>query len=99
MLQRLPHGFLPNMKLEVVDKRNPRLIRVATIIEVDDQRLKVHVLYYYIIYGHSYPHVSCHAGYRGSDFLAQKNTTSFPVTYLHIERFAGDMSVIWESID
>ncbi|KAG3294179.1 L3MBTL4, histone methyl-lysine binding protein [Ictidomys tridecemlineatus] len=40
--QRLPHGFLPNMKLEVVDKRNPRLIRVATIIEVDDQRVKVH---------------------------------------------------------
>ncbi|XP_008575115.1 PREDICTED: lethal(3)malignant brain tumor-like protein 4 [Galeopterus variegatus] len=37
---RLPHGFLPNMKLEVVDKRNPRLIRVATIIDVDDQRVK-----------------------------------------------------------
>ncbi|CAK6447791.1 unnamed protein product [Pipistrellus nathusii] len=39
---RSPHGFLPNMKLEVVDKRNPRLIRVATIIAVDDQRLKIH---------------------------------------------------------
>ncbi|XP_069324354.1 lethal(3)malignant brain tumor-like protein 4 isoform X1 [Eulemur rufifrons] len=39
---RLPHGFLPNMKLEVVDKRNPRLIRVATITDVDDQRVKVH---------------------------------------------------------
>ncbi|KAL4682308.1 hypothetical protein H8959_001863, partial [Pygathrix nigripes] len=39
---RLPHGFLPNMKLEVVDKRNPRLIRVATIVDVDDQRVKVH---------------------------------------------------------
>lgn len=37
------------MKLEVVDKRNPRLIRVATIIAVDDQRLKVHILDYYII--------------------------------------------------
>ncbi|EPY79309.1 hypothetical protein CB1_000932015 [Camelus ferus] len=37
---RLPHGFLPNMKLEVVDKRNPRLIRVATIVDVDDQRIK-----------------------------------------------------------
>lgn len=49
MLQRSPHGFLPNMKLEVVDKRNPRLIRVATIIAVDDQRLKVHILDYYII--------------------------------------------------
>lgn len=49
MLQRLPHGFLPNMKLEVVDKRNPRLIRVATITDVDDQRIKVRVLDYYII--------------------------------------------------
>ncbi|XP_036906266.1 lethal(3)malignant brain tumor-like protein 4 [Sturnira hondurensis] len=39
---RLPHGFLPNMKLEVVDKRNPRLIRVATIVDVDDQRIKIH---------------------------------------------------------
>lgn len=48
MLQRSPHGFLPSMKLEVVDKRNPRLIRVATIIAVDDQRLKVHILDYYI---------------------------------------------------
>ncbi|KAM5219561.1 LOW QUALITY PROTEIN: lethal(3)malignant brain tumor-like protein 4 [Hipposideros larvatus] len=38
---RLPHGFLPNMKLEVVDK-NPRLIHVATIIDVDDQRIKVY---------------------------------------------------------
>lgn len=49
MLQRSPHGFLPNMKLEVVDKRNPRLIRVATITAVDDQRLKVHILDYCII--------------------------------------------------
>uniref|UniRef100_H0WTP8 L3MBTL histone methyl-lysine binding protein 4 n=1 Tax=Otolemur garnettii TaxID=30611 RepID=H0WTP8_OTOGA len=39
---RLRHGFQPNMKLEVVDKRNPRLIRVATITDVDDQRVKVH---------------------------------------------------------
>ncbi|XP_058533013.1 lethal(3)malignant brain tumor-like protein 4 [Ochotona princeps] len=39
---RSPHGFLPNMRLEVVDKRNPRLIRVASIIDVDDQRIKVH---------------------------------------------------------
>ncbi|XP_008832926.1 lethal(3)malignant brain tumor-like protein 4 [Nannospalax galili] len=39
---RAPHGFLPNMKLEAVDKRNPQLIRVATIIDVDDQRVKVH---------------------------------------------------------
>uniref|UniRef100_A0A8C2LT66 L3MBTL4 histone methyl-lysine binding protein n=1 Tax=Cricetulus griseus TaxID=10029 RepID=A0A8C2LT66_CRIGR len=39
---RAPHGFLPNMKLEAVDKRNPRLIRVATIIDVDDHRVKIH---------------------------------------------------------
>ncbi|MEJ1281662.1 L3MBTL4 histone methyl-lysine binding protein [Cricetulus griseus] len=43
---RAPHGFLPNMKLEAVDKRNPRLIRVATIIDVDDHRVKVRLLYY-----------------------------------------------------
>ncbi|XP_055994412.1 lethal(3)malignant brain tumor-like protein 4 [Sorex fumeus] len=40
--RRFTHGFLPNMKLEVVDKRNPRLIRVATILDVDNQRLKIH---------------------------------------------------------
>ncbi|XP_055466097.1 lethal(3)malignant brain tumor-like protein 4 [Psammomys obesus] len=39
---RPPHGFLPNMKLEAVDKRNPRLIRVATIVDADDHRVKIH---------------------------------------------------------
>ncbi|XP_007487751.1 lethal(3)malignant brain tumor-like protein 4 isoform X1 [Monodelphis domestica] len=39
---RKPHGFLVNMKLEAVDKRNPSLIRVATIVDVEDQRIKVH---------------------------------------------------------
>uniref|UniRef100_V9KBW8 L(3)mbt-like 3 n=1 Tax=Callorhinchus milii TaxID=7868 RepID=V9KBW8_CALMI len=39
---RPPHGFQPNMKFEVVDKRNPMLIRVATILDVDDHRIKVH---------------------------------------------------------
>ncbi|XP_041580266.1 lethal(3)malignant brain tumor-like protein 4 isoform X3 [Vulpes lagopus] len=39
---RPPHGFLPSMRLEAVDRRNPRLIRVATVIDVDDQRVKVH---------------------------------------------------------
>ncbi|XP_076405944.1 lethal(3)malignant brain tumor-like protein 4 isoform X2 [Peromyscus maniculatus bairdii] len=39
---RAPHGFLPNMKLEAVDRRNPRLIRVATIIDVDEYRVKIH---------------------------------------------------------
>ncbi|GAB5579369.1 lethal(3)malignant brain tumor-like protein 4 isoform X1 [Prionailurus iriomotensis] len=40
--RRPPHGFLPSMRLEAVDRRNPRLIRVATVIDVDEQRLKVH---------------------------------------------------------
>uniref|UniRef100_A0A8C5SSI7 Uncharacterized protein n=1 Tax=Laticauda laticaudata TaxID=8630 RepID=A0A8C5SSI7_LATLA len=39
---RPAHGFQTNMKLEVVDKRNPMLIRVATITEKDDHRLKIH---------------------------------------------------------
>lgn len=29
------------MKLEVVDKRNPILIRVATVMDTDDHRIKV----------------------------------------------------------
>ncbi|ETE70045.1 hypothetical protein L345_04147, partial [Ophiophagus hannah] len=37
---RPAHGFQTNMKLEAVDKRNPMLIRVATITEKDDHRLK-----------------------------------------------------------
>ncbi|XP_019367694.1 PREDICTED: lethal(3)malignant brain tumor-like protein 4 isoform X2 [Gavialis gangeticus] len=36
------HGFQVNMKLEAVDKRNPKLIRVATIVDKDDHRIKVH---------------------------------------------------------
>ncbi|NXL58920.1 LMBL3 protein, partial [Chordeiles acutipennis] len=36
------HGFQKNMKLEVVDKRNPAFIRVATIVDTDDYRIKVH---------------------------------------------------------
>ncbi|XP_074058734.1 lethal(3)malignant brain tumor-like protein 4 isoform X2 [Macrotis lagotis] len=39
---RKPHGFLINMKLEAVDKRNPSLIRVATVVDIEDQRIKVH---------------------------------------------------------
>ncbi|XP_044275434.1 lethal(3)malignant brain tumor-like protein 3 [Varanus komodoensis] len=37
-----PHGFQKNMRLEVVDKRNPVLIRVATVVDTDDHRIKVH---------------------------------------------------------
>ncbi|XP_025976132.2 lethal(3)malignant brain tumor-like protein 3 isoform X4 [Dromaius novaehollandiae] len=36
------HGFQKSMKLEVVDKRNPVFIRVATIVDTDDHRIKVH---------------------------------------------------------
>lgn len=54
MLQRAPHGFLPDMKLEAVDKRNPRLVRVATITDIDDYRVKVHL---YLLY--QLPNISC----------------------------------------
>ncbi|KAM9677252.1 LOW QUALITY PROTEIN: lethal(3)malignant brain tumor-like protein 4 [Dama dama] len=40
LYKRLYHGFLLNV-LEVVDKRNPRIC-LATIVDVDDQRIKVH---------------------------------------------------------
>ncbi|XP_078423484.1 lethal(3)malignant brain tumor-like protein 4 [Cetorhinus maximus] len=40
--QRPPHGFHLNMKLESVDKRNPMLIRVATIVDTEDHRIKIH---------------------------------------------------------
>ncbi|KAM4699513.1 lethal(3)malignant brain tumor-like protein 3 isoform 1-T4 [Discoglossus pictus] len=39
---RPPHGFQPNMKLESVDRRNPMLIRVCTIIEREENRIKLH---------------------------------------------------------
>lgn len=32
------------MKLEVIDKRNPMFIRVATVADTDDHRIKVSVL-------------------------------------------------------
>ncbi|MBN3302679.1 LMBL4 protein, partial [Amia calva] len=42
---RPPHKFQVNMKLEAVDKRNPMLMRVATIIDTEDYRIKsAHVL-------------------------------------------------------
>nr|XP_060640635.1 lethal(3)malignant brain tumor-like protein 3 isoform X2 [Anolis sagrei ordinatus] len=36
------HRFQANMKLEAVDKRNPMLIRVATIVSTEDHHLKIH---------------------------------------------------------
>lgn len=41
VLQRPPHGFQMGMKVEAVDKRNPMLIRVVTIADTEDHRLKV----------------------------------------------------------
>lgn len=39
--QRPPHSFLVNMKLEAVDRRNPALVRVASVEDVEDHRIKV----------------------------------------------------------
>ncbi|XP_077209269.1 lethal(3)malignant brain tumor-like protein 3 isoform X4 [Paroedura picta] len=44
------HGFQKNMRLEVVDKRSPALIRVATVVDTDDHRIKVHFDGWDIIY-------------------------------------------------
>ncbi|XP_043946043.1 lethal(3)malignant brain tumor-like protein 1 [Protopterus annectens] len=40
--ERLPHGFQVNMKLEAVDRRNPALVRVATVEDMDEHRIKIH---------------------------------------------------------
>ncbi|XP_024916749.1 lethal(3)malignant brain tumor-like protein 4 isoform X2 [Cynoglossus semilaevis] len=40
--QRAPNGFQVNQRLEAVDKRNPMLIRVATIVCVEDFKIKIH---------------------------------------------------------
>uniref|UniRef100_A0A3P8YX90 SAM domain-containing protein n=1 Tax=Esox lucius TaxID=8010 RepID=A0A3P8YX90_ESOLU len=37
-----PHSFQPLMKLEAVDKRNPMLVRVVTVVDTDDHRILVH---------------------------------------------------------
>ncbi|KAI3355605.1 hypothetical protein L3Q82_018443, partial [Scortum barcoo] len=39
---RAPHGFQVNQRLEGVDRRNPMLIRVATITDTEDYRVKIH---------------------------------------------------------
>uniref|UniRef100_A0A8D0L3R2 Lethal(3)malignant brain tumor-like protein 1 n=1 Tax=Sphenodon punctatus TaxID=8508 RepID=A0A8D0L3R2_SPHPU len=39
---RPPHGFQVNMKLEAVDRRTPSLIRVASVEDTEDHRIKVH---------------------------------------------------------
>ncbi|XP_046327550.2 lethal(3)malignant brain tumor-like protein 3 isoform X2 [Haliotis rufescens] len=35
-------GFDPGMKVEVVDRRNPRLMRVATIAEAENYQVRIH---------------------------------------------------------
>ncbi|KAJ8270751.1 hypothetical protein GJAV_G00118820 [Gymnothorax javanicus] len=37
-----PHSFQINMKLEAVDKRNPMLVRVVTVVDTEDHRIKIH---------------------------------------------------------
>ncbi|XP_061569044.1 lethal(3)malignant brain tumor-like protein 4 isoform X2 [Cololabis saira] len=39
---RPPHGFQVNHRLEAVDRRNPMLIRVATVTDTEDYRVKIH---------------------------------------------------------
>uniref|UniRef100_A0A8C5LJM0 SAM domain-containing protein n=1 Tax=Leptobrachium leishanense TaxID=445787 RepID=A0A8C5LJM0_9ANUR len=39
---RPPHGFQPHMKLETVDRRNPMLIRVCSIIQREENRIQLH---------------------------------------------------------
>ncbi|XP_047205583.1 lethal(3)malignant brain tumor-like protein 4 isoform X2 [Girardinichthys multiradiatus] len=39
---RAPHGFQLNHRLEAVDRRNPMLIRVATVTDTEDYRVKIH---------------------------------------------------------
>lgn len=40
--QRAPHGFQVNHRLEAVDRRNPVLIRVSTVVQTEDLRIRVH---------------------------------------------------------
>ncbi|XP_048860554.1 lethal(3)malignant brain tumor-like protein 3 isoform X1 [Brienomyrus brachyistius] len=37
-----PHSFQKAMKLEAVDRRNTMLIRVVTVVDTEDHRIKVH---------------------------------------------------------
>ncbi|KAF7656614.1 hypothetical protein LDENG_00038920 [Lucifuga dentata] len=39
---RAPHGFQVNHRMEAVDRRNPMLVRVATVTDTEDYRVKVH---------------------------------------------------------
>uniref|UniRef100_A0A8C5R7R6 Lethal(3)malignant brain tumor-like protein 1 n=1 Tax=Leptobrachium leishanense TaxID=445787 RepID=A0A8C5R7R6_9ANUR len=39
---RPPHGFKVNMRLEAVDRRSPSLIRVSSVVDAEECRIKVH---------------------------------------------------------
>lgn len=39
---RAPHGFRAGMRVEAVDRRNSMLLRVATVCDAEDYRVKVH---------------------------------------------------------
>ncbi|XP_041434519.1 lethal(3)malignant brain tumor-like protein 1 isoform X2 [Xenopus laevis] len=39
---RPPHGFKVDMRMEAVDRRSPSLIRVSSVVEVEEFRIKVH---------------------------------------------------------
>ena len=42
LLQVDYHRFEVKMALEVVDRRNPTLVRVAEILQVSDTRIRIH---------------------------------------------------------
>ncbi|XP_013855137.1 lethal(3)malignant brain tumor-like protein 4 [Austrofundulus limnaeus] len=39
---RAPHAFQVNHRLEAVDRRNPMLLRVVTVTDTEDYRIKIH---------------------------------------------------------
>lgn len=53
------------MKLEVIDKRNPVFIRVATVADTDDHRIKVSVL----SCGFVFPFVTRYLGWKFQQIL------------------------------
>ena len=42
LFQRVQHDFKPGMKVELIDKRNPILCRVATVSDINKHELLVH---------------------------------------------------------
>lgn len=50
---------------------------LATIMDIDDQSIKVHVSISVILYWR-FPCVCCEAGFRGSKFLSQREDGTWP---------------------